>query len=329
MKCFVTGATGFIGNRLIEILVDKGHDVNILVRNRNFSNRNPKIKVFQGDLFDAAVLTKAIEGCDVVFHMAAYANLWSKDKTLAFRTNVTGTENVLKAALKNKVSKVVFTSSAGTLAPSETLEKVDETFPVPKEYFTEYETTKRQAEELCIEYVRKGLNVVIVNPSRVYGPGHLNKSNSVTILIKKYVEGKWRIIPGGGGQIGNYVFVDDVVSGHILAFEKGKPGEKYILGGDNVSYTELFRFLAEVTGKKYKMFHLPMSLMMGVGKVEFFLAENFGKKPLITPPWVKRYQQNRLLSIQKAQRELEYSPISLKEGIEKTISWLKETSYGK
>lgn len=324
MKCFVTGATGFIGNRLVETFVDKGYDVHILVRNKDFQNRHPKIKVFQGDLFDVEVLSKAIQGCDFVFHMAAYANLWSKDKTLTYRTNVKGTENILQAALKNKIKKVVFTSSAGTLPPSEKMELVDETYPLPDEYLTDYETTKKQAEQLCIEYVKKGLNIVIVNPSRVFGPGLLNKSNSVTILIKKYVEGKWRVIPGDGSQVGNYVFIDNVISGHILALEKGRTGEKYILGGENVSYAELFGLLAEITGKNYQMLHLPLSLMMLVGKLELFLAESFGKKPLITPPWVKRYQQNRLLSSNKAETQLGYKIIPLKTGLEETINWIKK-----
>jgi len=324
MKCFVTGATGFIGQRLVETLIDKGYDVHVLVRNRNFQNQHQQIKVFQGDLFDVEVINNAIQGCDVVFHMAAYANLWSKDKTLAYRTNVEGTENVLKAALKNKIMKAVFTSSAGTLPPSENMELVDETFPPPKVYLTEYETTKRQAEQICMDYAKKGLNIVIVNPSRVFGPGLLNKSNSVTILIKKYVEGKWRIIPGNGSQVGNYVFIDDVISGHILALEKGSIGEKYILGGENISYAELFGLLAEISGKKYKMVHLPLSLMMLVGKLELFLAENFGKKPLITPPWVRRYHQNRLLSNKKAENQLGYQILPLKTGLEETINWIKK-----
>ncbi len=198
-------------------------------------------------------------------------------------------------------------------------------FQFLREYLTEYEITKQQAEQLCIEYAKEGLHIVIVNPSRVYGPGFLNKSNSVTILIKKYIEGKWRIIPGDGSQIGNYVFIDDVVSGHILAMEKGRSGERYILGGTNVSYNELFDLLAIVWGKKFKMFHLPMSIMMVVAKFELFMAESFGKKPLITPPWVKRYQQNRPLSVEKAKKEIQYLNTPLETGIKKTISWLKTT----
>ena len=324
MKCFITGGTGFIGNRLTEALSEKGFELNILVRNRSaIENKFQNAKIFEGDLFDTEVLDQAISGCESIFHMAAYANIWSKDKTLAYRTNVVGTKNILDLAVKHNVKRVVFTSSAATLPPNEKGELVDETFPIPKKYLTEYETTKQQAEQLCIEYNKKGLNVVIVNPSRVYGPGFLNKSNSLTIMIRNYINGKWRIIPGNGSQTGNYVFIDDVISGHILALEKGKSGEKYILGGSNITYNDFFDLLAKVSGKKFKMFHLPLFLMIIVAKFELFMADNFGKKPLITPPWVKRFQQNRPLSSEKAKKEIQYSPTPLEIGIKNTINWLR------
>ncbi len=133
MKCFVTGGTGFIGYRLVETLVSKGYEVNVLVRRKKgFENRFQNVKVFEGDLFNVEVLNKAICGCEFIFHLAAYANIWSKDKTLAFRTNVIGTKNILELALTNNVKKVVFTSSAATLPPSVDLELVDETFSIPK-----------------------------------------------------------------------------------------------------------------------------------------------------------------------------------------------------
>lgn len=323
MKYFVSGSTGFIGNKLVDALMGKGYQVNVLVRNKQaYTTTKKEIKIFQGDLLNVDVLNEAIKGCDFAFHLAAYANIWSKDKSLAYNTNVLGTKNVLEAALNNNIKKLVFTSSAATLPPSVKDEIVDETFALPDTYLTEYETTKKAAEQLCMEYFKKGLNVVIVNPSRVYGPGLLNKSNSVTILIKKYLEGKWRIIPGDGTRIGNYVYIDDVVSGHILALENGKSGEKYILGGTNNSYNEFFNLLAKSTGKKFRLFHLPLSVMLVIANFEFFMAETFGKKPLITPPWVKRYNQNRPLSNEKAIKNLQYSFTPLNEGIKKTVNWL-------
>lgn len=328
MKCLVTGATGFIGNKLVQELVNQGNYVNVMVRSSNKAqNFNHKeITLFQGDLLDLKTIHEATKDCEFVFHLAAFANIWSKDKKLAFKTNVTGTINILDSSLRNGVKKVVFTSSAATLPPSENQEEVDETFPLPKKYLTDYETTKQQAEQLCIEYCKKGLNVVIVKPPRVFGPGFLNKSNSVTILIKNYIRGTWRIIPGNGEQIGNYVFIDDVVTGHILALLNGVPGEKYILGGTNISYNDFFELLAKVSHKKYKLLHFPISIMLAISKFELFMAETFGKKPLITPPWVKRYLQNRPLSSKKAINYINYTITPLDIGMAKTIQWLKSNT---
>lgn len=326
MKCMVTGATGFIGNRLVLELLNRGNDVHILARSQQkvsqlFGNR---VTFFEGDLWDINRITEASRNCDVIFHLAAFANIWSKDKMLAYNTNVSGTKNVLDAVLQNKVKKVVFTSSTGVLSPSENGEMIDETSALPEKYLTDYESTKVMAEQLCIEYCKKGLDVVIVNPSRVFGPGLLNKSNSVTILIKKYIRGNWRIIPGNGEAIGNYVFIDDVVNGHILAMQKGIPGEKYIIGGTNISFNGFFNTLSKVSGKSYRLFHLPFSLMLATSKIELFLADTFGKNPLITPPWAKRYLQNRPVSSRKAIDQLKYSITPLSEGISKTIEWINK-----
>lgn len=331
MKYLVTGATGFIGNRLVEELLKRGNTVHILARSQKKAIQlyGNNVTFFEGDLWDTKVISEASRNCEAVFHLAAFANIWSKDKMLAYKTNVTGTQNILDAALQNKIKKVVFTSSAAIFAPSENGEEVDENSTLPKKYQTDYETTKYQAEQLCIEYCKEGLDVVIVNPPRLFGPGLLNKSNSVTILIKNYIKGMWRIIPGTGNAIGNYVFIDDVVNGHILAMKNGISGERYILGGENISFNGFFNSLSKVSGKKYKLFHLPFSIILTVSKFELFIAETFGKKPLITPPWAKRYLQNRPLSSKKAIAHLNYTITPLEEGIRKTIEWLKTKENGK
>lgn len=330
MKSMVTGATGFIGNRLVNELLNLGAEVHVLARSQKkvvelFGN---KVSFFEGDLWNTDIIKEATRNCDVIFHLAAFANIWSKDKTLAFKTNVTGTKNILDAALKNKVKRVVFTSSSAVLSPSVNGEIIDETSAMPKKYLTDYETTKVMAEQLCVDYSKKGLDVVIVNPPRVFGPGLLNKSNSVTILIKKYISGKWRFIPGNGEAIGNYVFIDDVVKGHLLASQKGLSGEKYILGGTNISFNGFFNTLSKFSGKSYRLFHLPLSLLLVVSKFELFMAETFGKSPLISPPWARRYLQNRPVSSKKAITQLEYTITPLEEGMLKTIEWLKSVEYG-
>jgi len=331
MKCMITGATGFIGNRLVNELLNLGAEVHVLARSQKkvvelYGN---KVTFFGGDLWNTDVIDEATRNCDIIFHLAAFANIWSKDKMLAYKTNVTGTKNILEAALRNKINKVVFTSSAAVFPPSQNGEEIDETFLLPEIFLTDYETTKVIAEQLCIEYSKKGLDVVIVNPPRVFGPGLLNKSNSVTILIEKYINGNWRIIPGNGEAIGNYVFIDDVVKGHILAWENGISGEKYILGGTNISFNGFFNTLSKVSGKNYALFHLPFSLVLAVSKFELFIAETFGKSPLITPPWARRYLQNKPVSSKKAITHLKYAVTPLEEGMHKTIEWLKSEENGK
>jgi NAD+-dependent farnesol dehydrogenase len=219
MKYFITGGTGFIGHELAKTLIKQGHQIHLLVRRpeKAASLGKENVTLFRGDVTDFESVNNAIKGCSAVFHMAALAKVWSKNPELSYLTNVMGTRNVLEAAISNKVEKIVFTSSAGTLRTSDVDKDVDEQSEKPSIYLTEYEKTKSQAEEMCFEYVKKGLNVVIVNPSRVYGPGVMSESNSVTRIISLYQKGKWHILPGDGDSYGNYVFIDDVVSGHLLA----------------------------------------------------------------------------------------------------------------
>ena len=325
MKCLVTGATGFIGSSLVRELLSRNNHVAVLVRSENKlpPGIRDKVAVYRGELHDDSVLDAAMKNCDCVFHLAGFAGVWSKDKSYARRINAGGTEKIMDAALRNNIQKVVYTSTAGTLPPSEDGGPVDEDAPVSEAFLTDYESSKRQAELVCRQFAERGLHVVIVNPTRVYGPGMLNKSNSVTILIRNYLRGTWRFIPGSGSQTGNYVFIDDVVRGHVLAMEKGNAGERYILGGDNITFRGFFRVLGDVSGKKRKLFHLPVAAMKMVAEIELFLAEKFNKPPLITPPWVERYNQQRPVSSMKAVTQLGYSVTPLHEGIEKTIAWLE------
>ena len=166
--------------------------------------------------------------------------------------------------------------------------------------------------------------MVIVNPTRVYDPGPLNVSNSVTKLMKQYIAGKWKFIPGDGLSTGNYVFVEDVINGHILAMAHGRPGERYLLGGEDATYFELFDSIAEVGGQKYKLYKMPLGVMLTFGKLQLFLAENFGRQPMITPGWVRKYNYKWMVSSAKAEKELGYKVTSLKSGIEQTVDWLKK-----
>lgn len=326
MHCFLTGANGFIGLRLAERLSAEGHSVRCLVRSPEKYiplSHLAGLTAVTGDLDDIAVLEVGVNGCDTVFHLAAYAKPWSKDKNLSHRVNVIGTENLLKASLKGGVKRFVFTSSAAVIGPSPDETPIDENFARIVPFFNEYEETKAAAEKLVTDYCRDGMETVIVNPPRVYGPGPVNESNSLTKMIKLYSQGRWRIIPGDGDCVGSYVLVDDVVSGHLLAALRGRPGQRYALGGENLTFRQFFEILAEVTGKRRWLVHLPVWLMVAVARVMEGQASITGIPPIITAPWVKKYLNHWSLSSQKAITELGYHITPFREGAKITLDWLK------
>jgi farnesol dehydrogenase len=324
MSILVTGATGFIGRRLVELLARRGESVHILCRpTANASFKENNIKIYLGDILDASSVARAAAGCDRVFHLAAYARNWAKDPRKFYEINVDGTQNVLDAAVKTSVIKVVLTSSAVTFGPSNGL-AVDESVARRASFFTEYEHSKSLAEECVRHYVQKGLDVVIVNPTRVFGPGLLNESNAVTKMIHLYLQGKWRLILGDGRGIGNYAFVDDILQGYLLAMEAGRAGEKYILGGENASYNDLFAMVSDLSKRKYRVLHIPATLALFLANIEKLRAQWFHNYPLITPSWVKTFLADWAFSCARAQRELGYKITPLREALAITISWLEQ-----
>ncbi len=325
MKALVTGATGFIGRHLVERLANKGVTVRVLCRRTadvsSFKRR--EIEICWGDVLDGSTVEAAVRGCDQVFHLAAFAQGWAKDPQAFFETNVGGLQNVLSAAQRASVEKVVYTSSSVTLGPSNGTPAA-ESSPRSQEFFTDYEHSKSVAEQEALSYVRSGLNVVIVCPTRVFGPGVLSVANSVTKMVQQYLKGKWRFILGDGNGIGNYVYVEDVVDGHLLAMEKGRAGERYLLGGENASYDEFFEIVAEVSGRRYKLFHVPMSLALLTSEIEEFRGKHFKHHPLITPGWVRTFIADWAFSTEKAQSELGCKITPLREALAMTIKWLQQ-----
>jgi nucleoside-diphosphate-sugar epimerase len=322
-KYFLTGGTGFIGCELALKLAEEGHKVNILVRNpeKNPRLKHPNFDFFKGDLEDQKVIEKAMENCDGVFHLAAFASVWSKNPRTYFDINVGATQNILHTAKEMGLKKAVITSTAGTLGPA-ILGPVHEDTSRLIDFFTEYESSKFISEERIKAFAAKeSMEAVIVNPTRVYGPGYLSESNAVTKMIIQYAKGKWRAIPGSGESSGNYVFVEDVVRGHILAMEKGRNGERYILGGENVSYNELFDIISDVSGKNYKLFKIPIGIMMFFANLQVAKNKVTGSPPLITPKWIRRYLYNWSNSSEKAKTELGYQITPLAQGIKKTLDW--------
>jgi nucleoside-diphosphate-sugar epimerase len=327
MKVLVTGATGFLGINLCKELVKKGYIVNALYRSEVKARflKQKNINLFKGNITDIKSIETAIKGCDYVFHLAAYAEVWAKKKDTFYKINYLGVKNVLDIAEKEGIRKIVVTSTAGVFGPSNN-EIINENTTRKVNYFTLYEKTKAESEKLISERAAEGLNAVIVNPTRVYGPGLMSTGNSLSKMIKLYTEGKFRFLPGNGKSIGNYVFIDDVVNGHILALEKGIAGEKYILGGENISYIDFFKVLAEISGKNYILFKFPLYLMLVISFFMLIFAEGFGVKPLITPGWVRKYHYSFSISSEKAREKLGYQITPLKTGIAKTLDFLRSKS---
>jgi len=324
MKIFITGATGYIGINLCMKLVEEGHTVHALCRSEAKAKliKHQNIKIFYGGILDQDSMEAGMEGCDSAFHLAAYARVWSKDPGTFDKINIDGTTKFIKAARKCMVKKLVITSTAGVYGPSIDDNIVDETAQRAVGFFNEYERTKSIADDKTLEYVKAGMDIVLVHPTRVFGPGLLSESNAVTTMVSQYIKGKWHLLPGNGKSIGNYVFVDDVVNGHLLSMEKGKAGEKYILGGQNLSYIEFFNQLRLVSGKIYRLYKFPYFLMLALSEIMLILAKVFGITPLITPGFVRRYNYNWKNTSRKAEARLGYQITPIEIALKKTVDWI-------
>ena len=322
---FVTGATGFIGTALVAELVTRGNRVRALTRTA--SNREglalEHVSLVEGDVLDPESLERGMAGCSAVIHLAGYARNWARDARVFFAHNVEGTRNVLAAARAAGAERVVVTSTVVTFGPTPPGIVGDETMPRGTTGFlTEYEESKTAAEREALRFATEGLPVVIVNPTRVYGPGKLTEGNSVSLMVDLYDRGKLPVLLDGGRSIGNYVLVDDVVRGHILAMEKGRIGERYILGGENASLKGFFEVVDDVSGKKHRQVSLPRPVALAYAHLEQRRAQWFGAYPRITPGWVETFLRDWAYSCAKAERELGYTRTPLREGIRRTYEWL-------
>lgn len=325
MAILITGATGYIGSKLTYKLANEGNIVHILCRTPTAlpEFKRPNIKVFAGDITEISSLKPAFENVDQVYHLAAYARLWAKDPRIFHAFNVQGTANILHTARASGVKKVVYTSTAGVIGPSER-HPMRETDPRITGFFNLYESTKSEAEKLALNYTRDGLEVCILNPSRIYGPGFDTGSNPITKIVELYVKGKWKIIPGSGNDIGSYPYIDDVVEGHIAAMTKGRSGERYILGGANATFNELIAAVKKYSGIERKLRHIPFPVLKILSYLMLFNARITGKYPMMTPDWVDKYKYDWALDSSKAINELGYKIRPLEDGIRETVEWVKK-----
>jgi farnesol dehydrogenase len=329
MKYFITGGTGFIGRRLIEKILSVGGEITLLARTTSDLKDiegNKAVKIIRGSLFDVASMKDAMKGADAVFHLAGYAKNWSRDNSVYEKINVEGSMNVATAAAEAKVKKMVHVSSIVTFGPTDKTEHNESPRAGEIVRFTEYEKTKARAEDELIRYaaIHKELSIVIVNPSRVYGPGIITEANSLTLMIKNYLNFHEYLLLGFGNNIANYVFVDDIVKGLLLAADKGKSGEKYILGGETISLRGFFRKLRMASGKRAIPIVVPKPVAMAIGFCAELAAKLFGIYPFITRPWIRHFCADWNYGSAKAVAELGYAPTSLDDGLKITVDWLKQ-----
>lgn len=325
MKVYVTGATGLLGHALTQKLLAQGAHVKALVRTpykaRRLGLQHKNLTLVQGDLADAEILKSSMEGCDQVFHLAAIAGVWAPGNQF-HEVNVLGTRHVMEAAVHAGIKKVVKTSTAGVIGPAIDGPVTEETHrKVP--YFNEYEKTKAEAQKLAFSYQEKGIEVVAVGPTRIFGPGPLDMSNAATKVIQQYLSRSWYFKLGDGKSYGNYVYLPDLVDGHIKAMEKGRSGQMYLLGGEDLSWNDFLDNIGEIKGKKLPVVSMPVSMILALAKLQEFGAERFGRPPLITPAWVRRYNHDWKVSSQKAKEELGYQITPFRQALAETVEWLK------
>ncbi len=330
MKILVTGATGYVGRELAIALANQGNRVHILVRNLYSKNipRHDNIIVFRGDITDRDSIRMAMKECTQVYHTAAVVRIFAKDPSVFYNVNVKGTHNLLDEALSLGVKKFVYTSTCGVLGSSVHYPK-KETDPRTESFDNDYELTKYMGENLVKEYVHKGLFTVIVSLSKVFGPGIETHPVSVNSIIDKFIHSKITFIPKPITIVSNYCFINDIVTGHILAMQYGLGGEKYILGGENVSYDTFFRELRSLSGSKAKLIPVPKVILNVLSVFQWFKFLITKKEPFITSKGIRHIFINKKFDNKKAIRQLHYQPTSFKEALIQTIHFLKTQHHAR
>ncbi|MDD8019099.1 MAG: SDR family oxidoreductase [Bacteroidota bacterium] len=318
----VTGATGFIGSNLTKKLIESGYTVRILRReNSPLTNlENVDVEHRIGDVRNFASLRDAMRGCDTVFHTAAIVSFWKPKHKEMFEVNVNGTRNIVEASLSEKVQRLVHTSSIAAIGrPVRDGELADETTPYNWSNFGNgYKYSKHLAEKEIYHGIEKGLNAVIVNPAVVIGPGdiHFNGGSIIKSVKKGFVP---FYINGGL----NICYVDDVVNGHITAALKGKTGERYILGGTNLTHKEAFHVTAKIVGGLPPLLPLPVVAVRAIAKIFDGIGFLIKKEPLLTSELISGAGLKNWYSSAKAEKELDYKVTTFEEAVRKTYEWYK------
>lgn len=324
MSIFVTGASGYLGNKLTNKLAALGHKVNALVRSSASSKSllHPNVTVFRGDITNKEDLIAAMHGCTQIYHTAAKVGVWASDSSVFYKVNVDGTRNVLDAAISLDIKKIVFTSTCGVIG-STLNEPLNENHLPDTDRRLDYDRSKKEAEDLVSSYIKKGMNIVIVSPSKIYGPGNISHSLTANAIINSFLRKGIAFIPAPGEFKVCFAFIDDVVDGHIRAMEKGKIGEKFILGGINISYLDFFNRIKIISGCRGKIIKLPRGVIKTWAGLNELTYKCFGIPVRVTVQSVDLLFRNFTFSSQKAIQELGYTITPLDEALTQTIQFLK------
>src|SRR6201993_571943 len=327
MLAFVTGATGFLGSHVARVLSDEGAQLRLLVR----SNSNPqnlrglKAETAVGDLRDAASIEKAMSGCDTVFHVAADYRLWVRDPADMYRANVEGTRAILEAARKNGVRRVVYTSSVATMGFTSTGQPANENSPVSLDSMIgPYKRSKFQAEQVAIEAARTGQDVVIVNPSTPVGERDIKPTPTGRIVVD-FLKRKFPAYVDTGL---NLVDVKECAQGHIAALEKGRSGQRYILGGENLTLKQILDRLAAITGLASPSIRVPYVLALATGVCDEVVTGWIrGREPRATIDAVRMGRKKMFVSSAKAERELGWQIVPVDDALRRAATWFRANQY--
>ncbi len=328
MKTFVTGATGFIGASIVRELLKDGREVRALVRKGSDRSNLTGLDVefWQGDLCDPASLKQGLDGCDVLYHAAADYRLWTREPADMYRVNVAGTAAILEAALEAGLSRVVYTSSVGTLGNAGDGTPGSETIPVSlSDMVGHYKKSKFLAEREAEKLAARGLPLVIVNPSTPVGPLDIKPTPTGKIIVD-FLNRKMPAYLDTGL---NMIAVEDCARGHVLAEKKGRIGEKYILGGDNLTMREIFTLLADITGLKAPAVRLPYVPVLLAAYINDGLSRITGKEPLIPLAGVQMAAKFMFFDSSRAVRELGLPRTPVKEALQRAVDWFRLNGYAR
>lgn len=324
---FLTGATGFLGSHVARVLEQAGANLRLLVRSGSNTANIEGLKADRvtGDLCDEASIRRAIAGCDTVFHVAADYRLWVRNPQQMYQTNVEGTRLVLNAARENKVRRVVYTSSVATMGFRSDGSLADENSPVSlNDMIGPYKRSKYIAEELAIRAGRDSLDVVIVNPSTPVGERDIKPTPTGRIVLD-FLKRKFPAYVDTGL---NLVDATECAQGHLAALEKGRSGERYILGGENLTLKQILDKLAFITGLPSPKVKVPYAMALATGIVDELVTGRIrGREPRATIDAVRMGRKKMFVSSAKAERELGWKIAPVDDALRRAVQWFQANAY--